>query len=447
VIWVCIVFTVGVACYMAALTLSLLDFRRSIFEDRCAVRGRKVQAAWLLEHQAEVTRALSLLRIVLSVLLVLQVYWVIQRALPDGRDLLVFGLAAGVSIIIIWLFVSLLPLALARYTSEHLLARSLWLMRIIGVALMPLTRGLSFIDEATRRLSGVTEETDTIEADLLRNIEDTQREGMLDREAAEMLGNIVEFTSTDVGEVMTPRTDIEGIELTNDLGAIRAFIAEAGHSRIPVYRENLDQIEGILYVKDLVSYLGTEASDFELEPILRKPIIVPETKPVRQLLNDFQRSEIHMAIVVDEYGGTAGLVTIEDVLEEIVGEIHDEHEPDDEEGPTFQRIAPNRVEVDGRFHIDDLNAQLGLRLPEDEEFDTVAGFVLAQLGHVPSVGEGFDTEDAQFTTVEATATHVQRIAIDLHEHILPQDDTEAEEVQEATAAIEPDLSESDSGAG
>ncbi|MHC4710518.1 MAG: hemolysin family protein [Planctomycetota bacterium] len=228
-----------------------------------------------------------------------------------------------------------------------------------------------------------------------------------------MLENVVEFTSTDVAEIMTPRTDIDGIELTNDLAAIRTFISEVGHSRIPVYKENLDHVIGILYVKDLIPYLGQDANNFTLEALLRQPIIVPETKPVRELLADFQKSEVHMAIVIDEYGGTEGLVTIEDVLEEIVGEIRDEHEPAGEEEPSLVSIDATHAEVDGRYHIDDLNERLGLRIPEDDDFDTVGGFVLAQLGHVPSEGEMFESHDARFTALATAPTHVQRVAIEL----------------------------------
>ena len=190
-----------------------------------------------------------------------------------------------------------------------------------------------------------------------------------------MIENIVEFRSTDVGEVMTPRTDIEGIELTDDLEAIREFIVRVGHSRIPIYAENLDHIRGVLYVKDLIPFLGRDCDGFHLEPLLRQPLRVPETKPLRDLLSEFKRSEVHMAIVIDEYGGTAGLVTIEDVLEEIVGEIHDEHEPDDVDEPTLDVVDDTHAEVDGRFHIDDLNERLGLTLPENEDYDTIAGFL------------------------------------------------------------------------
>ena len=252
-----------------------------------------------------------------------------------------------------------------------------------------------------------------VEEQLLRSIEHSQREGGIPAEAAEMLENVVDLSSTDVGEVMTPRTDIEGIELTNNLAEIRAFVLESGHSRIPVFEENLDQILGILYVKDLVAYLGAEANGFSLKSILRKPIVVPDTKPVQELLADFQTSEVHMAVVIDEYGGTSGLVTIEDVLEEIVGEIRDEHDDADADEPELHRVSETTFEVDGRFNLDDLNDELDIALPEDEEYDTVAGFLLANLGHVPRVGEELETQNMRFKTLQATPTQIDRVSIEL----------------------------------
>ena len=151
---------------------------------------------------------------------------------------------------------------------------------------------------------------------------------------------------------------------------------------------------------------------FRLQPLLRSPIVVPETKVVADLLADFQQSEVHMAIVVDEYGGTAGLVTIEDVLEEIVGEIKDEHEGDVEEEPELRSTANGSYEVDGRFHVDDLNEALELNLPEDEEYDTVGGYLMACLGRVPDQGDSWDSENVRLTALETTATQVSLIGIE-----------------------------------
>ncbi|UCD75842.1 MAG: HlyC/CorC family transporter [Phycisphaerales bacterium] len=403
------------AAGFSALGVSLLTFSRASVERRLAERNRLRAGRWLLDHLSEAIQTVGLLRITsrlafFILVLIASAGFGENAAFTVGNILL----AGVISLLCLWVFTSVLAAALARYADVNLIMISLPIIKPLTLIFLPLTKVLSFIDEIVRRLSGANvRESEAAEEDLLRTIEETQLEGGLDEEAATMLENVVEFSTTDVAEVMTPRTDIEGIELTDDLAAIRAFIVEAGHSRIPVYTDSLDRIIGILYVKDLMPYLGEDASDFRLKPILRQPIIVPETKQVRELLADFQRSEVHMAIVVDEYGGTEGLVTIEDVLEEIVGEIHDEHEPEDEEEPSLRRVDKTHAEADGRYHIDDLNEELGLALPEDEEYDTIGGFVLAQLGRVPETGEAFDAHNARFTTLAATPTHVQRIGIEL----------------------------------
>jgi len=161
----------------------------------------------------------------------------------------------------------------------------------------------------------------------------------------------------------------------------------------------------------LVAFFDEEVESFNLLSILRQPIVVPDTKPVQELLGDFQRSEVHMAVVIDEYGGTAGIVTIEDVIEEIVGEIRDEHDDAEADQPKLVKISDCLVEVDGRYNIHDLNDELSWELPEDEEYDTLAGFVLARLGHVPEVGEVLEIHEKRFTTLEASATQINRISI------------------------------------
>ncbi|MEM8495597.1 MAG: hemolysin family protein, partial [Planctomycetota bacterium] len=194
-------------------------------------------------------------------------------------------------------------------------------------------------------------------------------------------------------------------------------VIEFGHSRVPVYRENLDDIVGILYAKDLIELLETPGSEaekaaaFNLEAILREPFLVPESKKVLELLHEFRATKIHLAIVLDEYGGTAGLITIEDILEEIVGEIQDEYEPEDD-APVVVEIDENSARVDARTHLDDLNDQLNLDLPEDEDYDTVGGFVFAELGHIPEPGETFESHGVKVTVDEAERTKVIAVTVE-----------------------------------
>ncbi|MCH2162761.1 MAG: hemolysin family protein [Phycisphaerales bacterium] len=394
--------------WLSAVHMALWQASRSRVERLVAARKRtgKVELGWLFDRQESIDGCLSILvvgsRVGVFVLLLM---------LFDGQPLELLA-ASLVAVGVIWVFTVALAGAIARHLGESVLVVVLGPLRAAGTIMRPVGAVNQVIDEVIRRLSGANLREEEAEEELLRSVEDTQREGGLDPVAAEMIENVVEFSSTDVGTVMTPRTDIEGIELTDDLSSIRTFIAEVGHSRIPVYGENLDDIHGILYVKDLVPYLGTEGEGFSLKSVLRRPIRIPETKPVGDLLRDFQQSEVHMAIVIDEYGGTAGLVTIEDVLEEIVGEIQDEHDPEDEEPHTLDKVVDGRWEVDGRYHIDDLNEELELDLPEDEDYDTVAGFMLARLGRVPEIGDSFTIQGHRFHVLAAAPTHIERVGIE-----------------------------------
>ncbi len=402
------------ASYLEATKLSLLRLSRGSIQQALADRGRPDAGRWLARRFNAVLFGVSLLRTIARLgffaLVLAGVVGLSTQASIAWPDLL---RALLIAVPLVWIFTGVIAVAVARHAAAGLVSSSVPLLRVIAWGCYPFTRAVSFVDEAVRRLTGANLRESDQEGELLRSIEESERQGELDEGEASMLENVVEFTNTDVAEIMTPRTDIEGIELTDDLGVIRSFIAKVGHSRIPVYKGNLDHVVGVLYVRDLVPYLGEDADDFRLEPLLRQPIMVPETKPVRELLAEFQRSEVHMAIVIDEYGGTEGLVTIEDVLEEIVGEIRDEHEQGDEPEPSLTAIDERRVEVDGRFHIDDLNEKLGLTLPEHADFDTIGGFVLSSLGHVPRAGESFEAHNARFTALAAAPTHVERVGIEL----------------------------------
>ncbi|MAC20926.1 MAG: hypothetical protein CMJ23_14835 [Phycisphaerae bacterium] len=402
--------------WASSLHLALREPSRSEIEDRLGERDRRRgraaaegTSAWLFLRQARLSTEVALIRTSLRVGFTM---CVIVIAVEEAVDPSEIASAAAVAIILLWFATSVLSGAIANYLGPGLIVRGLGFLRAIDVVLGPVARIALVSDEAVRRLSGANLREHEAEERLRRSIEDSTLEGDLDETAAEMLENVVEFSSTEVGTVMTPRTDVEGLPRTDDLASIREFIAEAGHSRIPVYGENLDDILGILYVKDLVPFLGTDAEDFQLERLLRQPIRVPETKPVKDLLRDFQRSEVHLAIVVDEYGGTSGLVTIEDVLEEIVGEIQDEHDTEEEHPPYAEEVRPGCWVFDARYQIYDLNELLEAGIPEDDDFDTIAGFVLEQLGRVPVVGESFDVGGLRFEVLEASPTRIERLAIE-----------------------------------
>ncbi|MCA9290527.1 MAG: HlyC/CorC family transporter [Phycisphaerales bacterium] len=403
-----------IATYLSALNMALLGARASSIERALEERGRAGEGAWVLARLNDALLATALLRTIARIAFFIAV--MLEVVAVGAANTLTWPallLSAGVTVLLLWVMTSVVAVAVARHAAIGLIVRSLRILHVCVALCLPFTWLAGFLDEAVRRMSGTNPNANAEAEELLRRVAETHREGSLHEVAATMIENVVSFASTHVGEIMTPRTDIDGIELSNDLPTIRQFILGVGHSRIPVYGESLDDIRGVLYVKDLFPYLGEDASDFDLQSILRKPLLVPETKLVRELLADFQRSEVHMAIVVDEYGGTSGLVTIEDILEEIVGEIHDEHEPDSEEEPQLHRLGTSLAEVDGRYYIDELNEALGLGLPEDEDYDTIGGYVVTMLGRIPAVGETVDTPRARFTAIAASETRVDRVGIEL----------------------------------
>ena len=413
-LWCILILFVFLASWLAAIERSLLSSSAIGLRHEMEVRGMPNRAYWLFEQYESVTQSIAFARGFCFLIVIACVtgllggfetveYWIVVTAL---------AISGGV----LWVFASVIGGAVAASVPVGTINKSWALLRVSmlfgGLARVP----IAVVGEIVRRLSGanLTQQNSSaeVEEQLLKSIEHSQREGGIPVEAAEMLENVVEFRTTDVGEIMTPRTDVEGIEHTNDLREIRKFVLESGRSRIPVYEENIDHIIGILYVKDLVSFFGADTNGFDLRKILRQPIVVPDTKPVQELLRDFQRSEVHMAVVIDEYGGTAGIVTIEDVIEEIVGEIRDEHDDASVDEPKLIKISDGLVEVDGRYNIDDFNDELSWELPEDEEYDTLAGFVLASLGHVPEVGEVLETHKMRFTTLEASVTQINRLSIE-----------------------------------
>lgn len=403
-----------VTTLLSSLNLALGAVSKTAIERRCAAYGRVQAGAWILAHSEKLEHAVAFFRTFgrLSFLLVvLEMFHGSDAAMPLTWVQILIALT--VASLLVWVTTTVIAVAIARHGGVGLVVATYPILRLFYWVTRPLLWIGGFVDEAVRRLLGALPSHKTIEQDLIHSITDTARAGGIDELSARIIQNAVEFRGTVVSEVMTPRTQIEGIAYTDDLAVIRAFIETAGHSRVPVYQDNMDHVDGILYFKDLVRFLGQAPVDFKLRPILRQPPRVPETKPVSELLVEFQRTEVHLALVVDEFGGTAGLITIEDVLEEIVGEIYDEHEPSTEIEPQMNGSADAGWEVDGRIPLVDIASTTGLALPTDGDFDTVAGLVLLEFGRIPLVGETFSRYGARFTVLSATPVRVVKIRIEL----------------------------------
>ncbi len=326
-----------------------------------------------------------------------------------------------VAMILIWFVSILIPMGVANHAGERTILRLSRLIRAAHLLFVPLLPAHRFTDEVVRRLAGADPNGKeiVITADDLRSIDDDREiESRLDETERDMLEAVVEFRSTSVEQIMTPRTEIKALRYTDDISQVKAFVDEHGHSRIPVYGENLDDIQGMIYAKDLLRWIipqGDANRGFVLREILRQPTFVPETKTVRELLAQLLADQVHIAVIIDEYGGTSGLVTMEDIVEEIFGEIQDEYEnPEDTPGGVVVDPAARAAEIDARTEIDDANDELeslGIELPESDDYDTVGGFINTHLGRIPDTGEAFDHQDIRVEILEAEPTRVVRLRV------------------------------------
>jgi CBS domain containing-hemolysin-like protein len=276
-------------------------------------------------------------------------------------------------------------------------------VEIMGAVFRPLVWVLTHINDWITRLLGVTQmDHDAISSEELRIlVERGGEQGTIEAEEEQMIGAVLELGESRVHEVMVPRTDIVALDVGASLDETVDTIVRAGHSRIPVYEDAIDNIMGILYAKDLLPYLKGPDKAPDMRKLLRAPLFVPESMLVDDLLHSLQRRKVHIAIVLDEYGGTAGLVTIEDLIEEIVGEIQDEY---DTEEPMIVKLSDNEARVDGRANVDDLvdHFEINLNGEDREEYDTVGGLIYHRIGGIPKVGDTVDVDGMLTLTVEST---------------------------------------------
>ena len=230
----------------------------------------------------------------------------------------------------------------------------------------------------------------------------------LEESRKEMVRGIIRLSERNAREIMIPRVDVVIVDSEITLKKLAKIIHEAGHSRIPVYENNFDNIVGILYVKDLLKFLHEKPRKFQLKKILHKPYYVPETILLDDLLLEFKKRKLHLAIAVDEYGGFGGIVTLEDVLEEIVGDINDEF--DEDTVPEFEKTGKNVFEVDSRMTLSDFNEELSVELPV-EEFDTIGGFVFDLFGKIPKKNETVRYGTLFFKVKDIKGTRISRIVV------------------------------------
>jgi len=397
----------------STLTYALRNLSRARLSDYLERHG---QARWIeptLEHANELIFVTAVGRLLANTLVVLASVWICQRV-PGTvlRNLSIFFLAAVVTLF----FSVALPQALSQYAGDVLVGAAAGMLHVMRLALYPMAWVMHLTDRLVRNVAGAAAAPEPeqieqrIEEEILSAVEEGEERGVVDEQEREMIESVIEFHDSTAGQVMTARTDILALPFSSRLQQVKETIEESGHSRIPIFEGTLDQIIGILYARDLLKHLGQPPEKFDIRSAMRPAFFVPETTPLGQLLREFRHRKTHLAIVLDEYGGTAGLLTIEDILEQLVGDISDEHEP--VEPTTFRRIDERTAEADARIDVEELNRLTGLSLPEDAGYATLGGFVLATLGRIPEPGATFEYDGAKFTVLDAEPQRVNRVRIE-----------------------------------
>lgn len=412
----------SIACY------SLRGFSRAELDELCEQRGKGNRFLDILKNWEAALVAcetvLTLTSLVFISIVVLQWDLLLQSdnqpaSFSEWFD---FGMRWVGFVSTLLAFGIVLPRSVTQVAGERFLCRTWPLIQSASTVLRP-TIGIAMkIDTLFHRLYGIDQtdpsDPETLTEEIRTVVDAGERMGAINASTGSMIDQVMDLKDADVASVMTPRTETRFIRADMTVAEARAEILESRHTRIPVIGESTDDIKGILYAKDLLQYVDCPPEEMpSISEICRDAMYVPETTGVDRLLETMNRKRVHMAIVLDEYGGVAGLVTMEDLLEEIVGEIVDED--DEEEVDPVKRLSPTINEVDGRVHIDDLVEEFNYDLPEDKDFDTIGGFVFSQLGRIPEVAETLEYGKLRFTILEADPRRILKLRIECDDSLSP----------------------------
>lgn len=369
-------------------------------------KGGAKRLVRIVEDPAQAMAAVLLVKLTSQVVATTLATYVAVREFDDGTA----AVAAIVMTLVIFTFAELVPRTFTvQRTEETALAASRPIIFIAGL-LKPVSKVLILLANATMVLlpgRGLPKGPFVTEDEIRRMVDVAEEEAEIEQEERELIHSVFEFGDTVVREVMVPRPDMVAMAADANWDEALKVITEAGYSRIPIFEGDTDNIIGVLYAKDLLRRMHEAKSEARVRNLARAPLFVPEQKKVSELLREMQDQHIHMAIVVDEYGGTAGLVTIEDLIEEIVGEIVDEY---DREEPLVEPVDEKTIRVDAKMPIDEVNELLGVELPH-EEWNTVGGLVFGLTGRVPQAGEEVRYDGLVFRTERVSGRRIQKVVI------------------------------------
>ncbi|MCK6447388.1 MAG: hemolysin family protein [Planctomycetes bacterium] len=400
----------GAAWFFACLRQSFAQAIVSRVLERARTDKRRSKLRPYLEKLPALTESAALFESAAGLLFALLVLLVVAENRELGFEAIVIAL--GVAVPSLWIASRGLAQAVSLRYGDTWVALFLPAFRLLQVPLAWLVYLFSALRRGFLRALGLPDDAEQkreIVAGLREVIADADVKGKLDETEREIIGNVMEFRDVDTAAVMTPRTEIAAVDVETSIREAARAATDAQKSRVPVYEGTLDTVIGTVSVKDLLAALAEGRDTTPLRSLLQPPYFVPETKRVSELLTEFRREKVGMAIVLDEYGGTAGLVTLRDVLAELVGEIPSE---DESEGALPVRfLAGGEAEVDASTHVSEVNKVLDLELPESSDFQTLAGFVLAEFGRFPERGESFIHGNREFQVIEANDRRVYRVRV------------------------------------
>jgi len=420
----------GVAVVLFCLSLlcfSLREFSRSRLEHFCRKRGRLQRFGIILQNYEKCLLLSELLLLWLWLITV----WVAARTNLFGdltyptdhhwQTLATWWAEMGALLLTAGAVFVATPWTLSRVVGESFLYHSWPLMAALSKLASPVWRATQRLDRIVHRVFGIPEPDSEGAASLLTDelltvVDESCREGVIQSNASTMIHRVVDLQTEDVAAIMTPRPDMVTISVDTLITDAFPMMIENGFSRVPIIRDGIDDIVGILYARDLLSHRSADADDNQsngdnsVASIARDVLYAPESQGIGDLLEAMRQQKVHMAIVVDEYSGVSGLVTLEDILEEIVGDISDEY--DEHDDALWIQHSEGRTEVDARYHLDDLNEQFDFGFPEDEEFDTIGGFVTSCFGRIPAVGEEHFWNKLKLTVLEGDERRIVKVRIE-----------------------------------
>jgi CBS domain containing-hemolysin-like protein len=324
------------------------------------------------------------------------------------------ALVVFITVVVILVFGRAVPRGIALIIPEQAALRFAWLARFCVILLSPLTRLIDAIVRVVIALLRVPvpspSATLATEEELIQLVRDEAGDNRIEEEEVDLVNNVFRFTDAAVRDVMVPRVDIVAVPRQATVRDASNVALEAGHSRLPVYERDIDRIVGIVYAKDLLRFVGRSNANASVVAVMRPPYFVPESMGAPDLLREMRARHVHIALVVDEYGGTAGVATIEDILEEIVGEIQDEY---DAEAPLVESLPDGAFVVDARLEIEDFDELMGVQWSrEDEEREPLAGYIYDYLGHIPTIGEEFTIDNIRVTILEMDNQRLEKVRVE-----------------------------------